>query len=29
MGKPKKHQSSDAAADELNLETLKDEGELD
>ena len=28
MGKPKKHQSSDAAADELNLETLKDEGEL-
>ena len=28
MGKPKKHQSSDTAADELNLETLKDEGEL-
>ena len=29
MGKPKKRQSSaDAAADELNLETLKDEGEL-
>ena len=28
MGKPKKHQSSDAAADELNLEALKDEGEL-
>ena len=28
MGKPKKHQSSDAAADELRLETLKDEGEL-
>ena len=28
MGKPKKHQLSDAAADELNLETLKDEGEL-
>ena len=28
MGKPKKHQSSDAAADELNMETLKDEGEL-
>ena len=28
MGKPKKHQSSDAAADELNLETLKDEGKL-
>ncbi|CAH3172695.1 unnamed protein product [Porites evermanni] len=28
MGKPKKHQPSDAAADELNLETLKDEGEL-
>ena len=26
MGKPKKHESSDAAADELNLETLKDEG---
>ena len=29
MGKPKKHRSSDAAADELNLPTLKDEGELD
>ena len=28
MGKPKKHQSSDTAADELNLETVKDEGEL-
>ena len=29
MGKAKKRQSSDAAADELNLETLsKDEGEL-
>ena len=28
MRKPKKHQSSDAAADELNLETLKDEREL-
>ena len=28
MGKPKKHQSTDAAADELNLEALTDEGEL-
>ena len=27
MGKPKKHQSADAAAVEVNLET-KDEGEL-
>ena len=28
MGKPKEHQSSDAAADELNLEALKDEAEV-